>query len=120
MSLSSTRKFEIRLWLKEYRHKISPWGEKTDSNGYVRSIMGADDECYVCHDPAIARHEIFYGSPNRKTSKACGFWVGLCPKHHEFYHNKDALKALKRECQEEFEKTHTREEFVALIGKNYL
>lgn len=27
---------------------------------------------------------------------------------------------LKRECQEKFEETHTRQEFIQLIGKNYL
>ena len=28
--------------------------------------------------------------------------------------------ALKVECQRKFEETHTREEFMKLIGKNYL
>lgn len=27
---------------------------------------------------------------------------------------------VKRECQREYEKTHTRQEFMSLIGRNYL
>lgn len=120
MSLSDTRKFEIKMWLKEWRHKESPWGDKTDRNGYIPSIMCDGEHCVVCGDTNVARHEVYFGNPDRKTSKACGFWVTLCPKHHDYYHAKDDQKALKKECQEKFEEEHEREEFVALIGKNYL
>lgn len=34
--------------------------------------------------------------------------------------NKELNLKLKRECQEKFEETHSREEFMRLIGKNYL
>ena len=34
--------------------------------------------------------------------------------------NNDLDLRLKRECQEKFEETHTRQEFIKLIGKNYL
>lgn len=34
--------------------------------------------------------------------------------------NKGFDLQVKRECQMEYEKTHTRAEFLALIGRNYL
>ena len=36
------------------------------------------------------------------------------------HNNRETDLMLKRICQEEFEKTHTREEFVRIIGKSYL
>ena len=32
----------------------------------------------------------------------------------------ELINRLKKECQEEFEKTHTHDEFMKLIGRNYL
>ena len=64
---------------------------------------------------------------NRKTSEANGFKVWLCLAHHtgsnRAVHGKDGgllTLTLKKHCQMEFEKTHTRAEFMALIGRNYL
>lgn len=34
--------------------------------------------------------------------------------------NRELDLKLKRECQEKFEETHSREEFMKIIGKNYL
>ena len=49
----------------------------------------------------------------------------LCAEHHNMgkycvHNNKEMDLELKRACQEAYEKNHTREEFVQLIGKNYL
>jgi hypothetical protein len=52
--------------------------------------------------------------------------VDLCYIHHrgtygvhgKYGHQLDLQ--LKQHCQREFEKTHTREEFIKLIGRNYL
>ena len=49
-----------------------------------------------------------------------GFCVPLCRMHHTAVHNNECLaRELKRMCQEVFELTHTRKEFMQLIGKNY-
>lgn len=122
MSLSST---EIREWLKDWRHTKSPWGEKLDRNGYAESIMGESECCYRCAKilppEEMARHEVYMGNPNRKTSKACGFWISVCPDCHEMYHSdKELRKQLARDCQQKFELSHTREEFMELIGRSYL
>lgn len=93
---------------------------KLDKNGYAPSIMpklwGAETD-YTC------RHEIYYGVKNREISKRNGFWVAMPPAVHQKLHQNagqgvDSL--LKVLCQKKFEKTHTREEFMKLIGRNYI
>lgn len=91
-----------------------------DKNGYAPSIMPP-----IFGEPlegVTVRHEIYFGK-NREISKANGFWINIPWQMHEILHNlpdKGIDKTLKRICQKEFEKTHSRAEFMALIGKNYL
>jgi hypothetical protein len=75
---------------------------------------------------AIIRH-IFFGYANRKISEEQGFWVYLAPWLHnqsaEGVHGKNGRELdlmLKRHAQAKFEETHSREEFLQLIGRNYL
>ena len=50
-----------------------------------------------------------------------GCTVFLCRKHHnEVHKNREMDLRLKQLCQREFEKTHSREEFMALFRRNYL
>lgn len=90
-----------------------------------KSILQADlTKCYICGRPKEAIHEIFFGA-NRQTSIKNGFYVALCAHCHNFsdtavHFNREADLRLKRACQAEYEKTHSREEFIKLIGKNYL
>ena len=49
----------------------------------------------------------------------------LCIEHHtqgsEAVHNNIRnMRILQQEAQQAYEKTHTREEFVRLIGRNYM
>lgn len=51
--------------------------------------------------------------------------MGLCHEHHNtsnnsVHFNREMDLKLKRLYQEEYEKNHTREEFIKIIGKNYL
>jgi hypothetical protein len=82
------------------------------------------DQCAVCGLPYAHLHEIFYGTANRQISIANKFQVRLCMDHHTGQHGVHSNivfdLSLKRQAQEEFEKTHTREEFLKLIGRNYL
>ena len=92
-----------------------------------KSIMQTEKECYITGAVSgLERHHIFEG-PNRKVSDRNGFWVWLIG----YYHNKSDYGVhmkngheldmrLKRECQAKYEQAHTREQFMALIGKNYL
>ena len=91
-----------------------------------------DGTCYLCirlhSDYRIHRvtheHHI-YGGPNRSISEAEGFKAHLCPEHHEFsqeavHNNIDNLRLLQQDAQREYEKTHTRQQFMQLIGRKYL
>lgn len=60
-----------------------------------------------------------------KSDAENGFCVGLCHKEHNMsnnsvHYNRDMDLELKRVYQKEYEKNHTREEFIKLIGKSYL
>ena len=61
-------------------------------------------------------HEV-YGGSNRKRSIAHKFVKLLCRECHS---NENIINQLKIDTQKEYEKNHTREEFITLIGKSYL
>ena len=75
-------------------------------------------KCDYCHKEFkhLDPHEI-YGGSNRGRSIKNGFVKRLCRKCHS---NEDVIQQLKIDTQKEFEKTHTREEFIKIIGKSYL
>ena len=93
-------------------------------NGYEPSILNTTQgEDYILKREVgdTARHEIYFGGKNRKISKQCGFWVNVCPQIHDKIHNNHELDLkLKKQCQARFEETHSRDEFMELIGRNYL
>lgn len=91
------------------------------------SILNNLDKCFFCGKPKECIHEVYHGTANRKISIKNGFCVGLCHEHHNMSNdsvhakpNKDKDLKLKQVYQEEYEKTHSREEFIRLIGKSYL
>ena len=61
-------------------------------------------------------HEI-YGGSNRKRSIAHKFVKLLCRKCHD---NEKIINQLRIDIQKEYEKNHTRNDFIKLIGKSYL
>lgn len=81
--------------------------------------------CFLCgRSGMVDLHHIYHGS-NRNTSDELGFWVYLCHDEHMALHDhREPFEALdmdlKRMCQREFERTHTRLEFMRLIGRSYL
>ena len=86
------------------------------------SILTDDlEHCYICRfqGKKVLRddlHEV-YGAANRKRSILNGLVVPLCRKHHQ---NEEILNELKIEMQRMYEVNHTRDEFIKLIGKNYI
>lgn len=49
----------------------------------------------------------------------------LCPEHHilgsrAVHNNQENMRILQQDGQRAYERTHTREEFMELIGRNYL
>lgn len=82
------------------------------------------NECCVCGGRAEACHHVF-GGPNRKISDREGFTVPLCNRCHNMsdsgvHFNREADLRLKRWAQRVYEKSHSREEFIRLIGRSYL
>lgn len=91
----------------------------------MKSILQSEKECYICHTLYdIEEHHVFMGTANRKQSEKYGLKVWLCAEHHRgnsgVHFNRELDLSIKRFAQTEFEKTHTREDFIRIFGKSYL
>lgn len=68
----------------------------------------------------------FEGTARRRLSEKYGLKIWLCHRHHttdprySIHYQKALDLDLKRIAQKEFEKTHTREEFIDIFTKSYL
>ena len=68
---------------------------------------------------------MYEGWGNRAVSDREGFVIWLCAKHHNMseygiHFNKDVDLEVKQDVQRMYEETHSRDEFMKLIGRNYL
>lgn len=74
--------------------------------------------CDYCHkySKRLDPHEV-YGGSNRQRSMKNKFIKLLCPKCHS---NEKIINQLRIDVQKEYEKNHTREDFIKIIGKSYL
>lgn len=92
----------------------------------AKSIIQTEKRCYVCSTTyELHEHHIFGGTANRKQSEKYGFKVCLCGRHHNLsnqgvHFNRELDLRLKIACQSKFEENHSREDFMKIIGKNYL
>lgn len=91
----------------------------------MKSILENNrDKCFICGSRRnLQEHHVYFGGL-RKVSEANGFKVSLCMDCHkgdEGVHF-DIVKdyELKRICQAKYEEAHTRQEFMKIIGRNYL
>jgi hypothetical protein len=94
----------------------------------AKSILQDEKVCYITGQTNnLHKHHIYFGNPGRRISEENGFWVYLAGwlhnqsehgVHGKYGHELDLL--LKTHCQMAYEKEHSREEFMRLIGKNYL
>lgn len=105
---------------KRKKHKESIMQNKEDRHCYLCMKLHND---YRCHT-IMHEHHIF-GGPNREISEAEGLKVYLCLDHHidgpEAVHNNiQNMRILQQDGQSAYERTHTREEFVDLFGRNYI
>lgn len=91
----------------------------------MRSILQDKKECFITHRTyGLHKHHI-YGGGNRRISEREGFYIFLIPELHNMsdkgiHFDKGFDLWVKQLCQKEYEKTHTRQEFMDLIGRNYL
>jgi Zn-finger protein len=90
-----------------------------------KSILADENRCYFCGKTVgLEIHHVLAGTANRRISDRIGAWVYLCRECHTGKHGAqyDPVKnrQLKQDAQFAFERTHTRAEWMKLIGKNYL
>lgn len=89
------------------------------------SILNNLSKCFYCRRPSQHIHEVYFGK-NRQISIENGFCVGLCAWHHNLggkdsvHENRAMDLELKKMYQKKYEESHTREEFIKLIGRSYL
>lgn len=89
------------------------------------SILQDKKECYVTGVTRYLHKHHIFGGANRDISEREGFYIWLTPHWHNMgdqgiHFNKEFDLKVKRECQAKYEEMHSREEFMALIGRNYL
>lgn len=103
---------------------------------HAESIMQKKDgRCWLCmrlHKdftiyPAVHKHHVYFGQGQRDISEESGFTVFLCWRHHlhdggpeAVHRDHEICRLIQQETQRTFEQTHTRDEFVGLIGRSYL
>lgn len=80
---------------------------------------------YLSGLPRECIHHVFEGNGRRKISEREGFIVPLTNAEHNMsnkgvHFNKKLDRWFKCLCQSKYEETHTREEFIKLIGRSYL
>lgn len=98
--------------IKKKSKKLSKLERKRDKDIVKEGI------CEICgkYSKRLDPHEIFGGS-NRKRSIKNKFIKLLCRECHS---SEEIINQLRIDTQKEYEKTHTRQEFIDLIGKNYI
>lgn len=108
------------------------WKNKKRTQKKKRILPTTKGVCYICAHryndwscKPTQEHHIIYGGGQRKDSEREGIKVYLCLKHHgtgeEGVHGSREMREwLCREAQREYEKTHTREEWMQEFKKNYL
>ena len=82
-------------------------------------------QCFLCgRKTCLERHHVFAGVANRRISHRMGFWVTLCHECHVgvdgAQYNSETGNYLKQQCQMAYEELYSHEEWMKLMGKNYL
>lgn len=98
--------------IKKKSSKLAKLERQRDKNLTKEGI------CEYCgnYSKRLDPHEI-YGGSNRQRSIKHKFVKLICPKCHS---NEKIIKQLRIDTQKEYEKTHTREDFIKIIGKSYI
>ena len=92
----------------------------------MKSILQDEKQCFQTHrTDGLKEHHIYFGNGLREISEKNGFKVWLSSDWHQdhrigVHHNREFDLYLKRKCQEKYEETHSRDEFMKLIGTNYI
>lgn len=108
-------------------------GKRKKRKKHKKSILRTrKGVCYLCarlnndySEKVTEEHHILFGSGRREIAEAEGIKVDLCIDHHrtgqQAVHNcRETRELLCRIAQEEYEQTHTHDEWMRIAGKNYL
>lgn len=91
-----------------------------------KSILTDDlSVSYLSGKPTECIHHVFGGNGRRSISEKYGFIVPLTNDEHNMsntgvHFNRELDLMLKRDCQKKFEESHSHEEFMRIIKRNYL
>lgn len=94
----------------------------------MKSILQGEEKCcYITGQTNNLHLHHIYGGSRRKISDREGFVVYLAGWLHNLsedgVHGKNGHELdmmLKRHCQMKYEESHSREDWMRLMGKNYL
>lgn len=98
--------------IKKKTNKLAKLERQRDKNLIKTGI------CEYCgkYSERLDPHEI-YGGSNRKRSIKYKFVKLICPECHS---SENKIMQLRIDTQKEYEKIHSRDDFINLIGKSYL
>lgn len=87
-------------------------------------LNAKEDGCFICGRQPVDLHHIYPGA-RRKNADDLDLTVYLCRRHHNMpgysaHYNKQLADYLKRIAQEKFEETHSHEEWMSVMKKNYI
>lgn len=108
----SQQKKQKSAEMKKKSNKLAKLERERDKNITKEGI------CEFCskYSKRLDPHEV-YGGSNRQRSIKHKFVKLICSKCHS---NEKIIAQLRIDVQKKFEETHTREEFIKIIGKSYL
>lgn len=88
------------------------------------SILQKHKECYVTGVTyGLHKHHIFQNAL-RTMAERMGFWVWLDGRIHMMAHERrppfnTLIYELRAKCQQEYEKTHSHEDWMKLVHRDY-
>lgn len=99
-----------------YRHSDVP--------SLIQGDVPEDEQyCFICGESPCDFHHLL-NKTEKKFSECAGAWVWLCRGHHCWIHDtaegQKRWREWKSQAQAEYEKTHSRDEWMNGSHRNYL
>lgn len=89
----------------------------------MKSVIQKDcSKCFVCGKGGELHPHHIFNSSYKKKSEEDGYiiFVHNIPCHQKIHSKSGEAKYYKMYAQKDYEKSHTREEFIKRYGKSYL
>lgn len=113
-------KFPKKTYKKKKKHKKSIMQPKEDRRCMLCMLLNGD----YLEKTYLEEHHVLFGNAHAFAEEE-GLKVNLCLGHHRIgpeavHNNHKNAELLMEMAQKEWEKTHTREEWMCHVEKNYL